>query len=455
MQGILPDWPQVPALGRRRAALAVGVVALAALAFGWDLASEPLFPDETAYVSQSYFYDLLRDGRTDDWAWVEYHAYDLPPLPKYLFGLALEVSGQPRSNRLVAGRWFGNIRSSLLPRRMIDASRWASVLMAALGCGALYLLGAVAIGDRVGLLAAAGLAIDPLYRIHARRAMSEASVESLVLCTLLAALLALGRGTATTGWLPGRLGSAIAVGMLAGLAVLAKLSGGVALLVIAVWVLLPWAGQRQWRRLLPAGLWFGLVTIVAGATFVALNPFTRSHPTGPPPPNLMAPLSADQSIVGRLEQVVQHRAGVSREAQGQFPHDALATPAAKLIAVVAQGFGRFGPFGPRDHDSLRPMARVDPTRDRGALLWLPMVLGGLAWCGREGVRQVALGWPPTGWALVVAWLVVVGTVTAFIPLAWDRYFLPIQAVSILVGAAGCEALLLRVVPRPRAGGAPA
>lgn len=449
MQGLSTDRNGTRSRAPSRLAIALALSVLAAASFGFRLSAEPLFPDETAYVSQAYFYDLLRQGRTDDWAWVEYHAYDLPPLPKYLFGLALDLSGQDRSNRLVAGRWFQNIRRNLLPRRMIDSARWASVLLGGLGCGVMFLLGASAWNDRVGVLAALLLAIDPLYRIHSRRAMSEASVESLVLLAELAALLVLARGLVPTGRLLRLVAVALAVGLLGGLAVLAKLSGFVALLVIAGWTMLLVARDRRGPALVRAAAWLGLVGLAAVATFIALNPYTRSHPRGTPPLAMLAPVPAEQSIITRLAQVIEHRAGVSREAQSQFPNDALRTPLDKIAAVLAQGFGRFGPFGPQDHDSLRPMARVEPRRDWSALIWGPLVMAGLIACLREGSWQAALGLFPIGWALVLLWMISVGTVTAFIPLAWDRYFLPIQSASILVGAIGIESLVQRLVQTVR------
>ena len=49
--------------------------------------------DESAYVAQSYYADLLLEGRRDDPAWLDYAGYDLPPLAKYLVGIALRAGG--------------------------------------------------------------------------------------------------------------------------------------------------------------------------------------------------------------------------------------------------------------------------------------------------------------------------------------------------------------------------
>ena len=67
--------------------------------FAHRLDDEPIFVDEAAFISQAYFGDLLLSGRVDVPLWLEYQAYDLPPLPKYLINLSLRVHGQARPHR--------------------------------------------------------------------------------------------------------------------------------------------------------------------------------------------------------------------------------------------------------------------------------------------------------------------------------------------------------------------
>ena len=65
-------------------AFAVGAGLIAALAvavFAIRLSSEPHFADESAYLSQTYYYDLWTQGRTNAVEWLTYPAYDLPPCP--------------------------------------------------------------------------------------------------------------------------------------------------------------------------------------------------------------------------------------------------------------------------------------------------------------------------------------------------------------------------------------
>ena len=162
--------------GPRRSS--VGLVAL--VVFGWDLASEPFFADESAYYSQSYFAGTFASGRFNDPAWLDYPAYDLPPLPKYLIGAALWLGGYTTPG---PGRGAGLVHVNTLarfdPPGALAAARVPMVVVGAIGCLAVYGIGVLAGGAAVGLLAALLLMANPLYRLHARRAMSDVPVRGV------------------------------------------------------------------------------------------------------------------------------------------------------------------------------------------------------------------------------------------------------------------------------------
>ncbi len=157
------------------------LMVLAVVVFGYRLADEPEFPDEWAYVSQSYFLDLL--AQPDNLLWLDYPAYDLPPLPKYVIGAALKVRGYQVPPPNAARRWYepGNVKDRCGTHAMLVTARWPSVFFGALGCVCVYALGTMAVDRRVGFLAALLLMIDPLYRMQARRAMSDIQEEALLL----------------------------------------------------------------------------------------------------------------------------------------------------------------------------------------------------------------------------------------------------------------------------------
>lgn len=406
--------------------LAVGLAGL--VAFGIDTAAEPHFADESAYIAQSFYADLWLDGARDDPHWLEYGAFDLPPLPKYLIGLSLRLADFRRPGPAAALAWYRNIDYRPETHAMLIAARRPSVILGALGCVGLYGLGVMVADRRTGVLAAALLMVNPLYRMLARRAMADVPTEALILLTAALGLRGWRRALARGGWIiPGS--TAILAGIGAGLAVLAKLNGGLGLLIVLAWSILAAALPRFGaRRVTVAGMAL-LTSATAYATFVPLNPFLTAHPEGGLSEGQAA--VARLGLVGRTRYLLDHRRNVSADQQVNFGEYALRTPLAKVEALAVQGFGRFGPFGPVATDSTR---RFDWGQDRGALIWAPWVAAGFAWAAIRGRRQYRAGEPPTAWAALVMVVVALAVVTAYLPLAWDRYYLSIQPGAALLAA---------------------
>ena len=423
---------------RRIWPLAAGVAVASFALFGAAIPSTPHFADESAFLSQSFYIDLPRS----DPGWLTYAAVDLPPLPKYLIGAALKMTGRASPPRAAARRWYdddhhradGAPTYLALPTPILRVARWPSTISGAAGVVALYLLGTTAAGDRrVGLLASLLLMLDPIYRLSASRAMADAPAEALILLTLAAGLWVLRESIGgCRPWLAATAGGAL-VGGLGGLAVLAKLNGGLGLMVVAAWSL---AGMILGRGRATARLTAMLA--VAGASafgvFVVGNPLTTAPLPASTPRSVADALGT--SPVSRSRAMIDHRRTLSTRAAVQFPHNATPTTAAKLGAVAAQGYGRFGPLGPPRHDSLVDYPRYAWSRDGGALLWIPWVLSGGLIAYRIGRQQRADGRLPTAWAAPIYAAVATITVAAFLPLAWDRYFLSIQPGSCLLAAFG-------------------
>ncbi|WP_337177133.1 4-amino-4-deoxy-L-arabinose transferase [Paludisphaera sp.] len=411
----------------------LGTVAL--VAFGLRI-GDVAFVDEYAYISQSYYADLFLTGEWNDPAWLDFPGYDLMPLPKYLIGTALRVSNEPRPGPAAARMWYANTHSTFGTPRTLTSARVPSILVGGLGCLALAAIGAMAFDFRVGIAAGVLLMLNPLYALHAHRAMSEAPCEAFLMASLALALAAWRRSFAGRASGFRILGLLAGAGVAAALAVLAKFNGLLALMTIAAWAGLAWAIPRG------AGwgwLWFAtgsaLAAVTAGLAFMALNPYmTARDPVyrvadpadaGPLRPG---PLGA----WGRFRLLIDHRRAMSAGQQRIFPHNALKRLPERAKVVAVQGFGRFGPFGPATSDST---IRYDMRQDRGAFAWLPLCLGAMGYAMAYGRMQSRRREPPAAWA-VAAWaLVSLTVVTLYLPMAWDRYLLPIQAPFSLLAAA--------------------
>jgi 4-amino-4-deoxy-L-arabinose transferase-like glycosyltransferase len=448
--------PEIEPPPRRRArpvAWGLGVFVVACAAFGYRLGAEPHFADESAYVAQSFYADLLLDGRRDDPAWLDYAGIDLPPGAKYLVGLALRAGGFSRHGPTAASAWYEDTSRRFETPGSLAVARLPMVPLGALGCVAAYAIARRAFGPSTALVAAGLLIASPLYYLHARRAMSDIPAEASGLIALALGLAAwslwlgpgdaIGRGRLVVRAL-GAFALALLAGAFVGLATLCKLNGSLAGMVLAAWAGLGLASRRA-----PGYAKLGLVasTVAAGAvavaTFAALDPTLTARPSGPLPPGIarLAPMSP----LERARVVKDHRVAVSAIGQRGFPDDALPTLGPKALAVLVQGFGRFSPIGPRHSDSTR---RFDPRQDWPVVAWLPLVVAGAVVAYRRGRDQSARGEPTTAWAVLLGWVVALVVVTSFIPLAWDRYYLPIQPGAAILGAAALTSLAARL-RRPR------
>lgn len=418
----------------------LGLIALAR--FGWGARSEPHFMDESAYLAQSFYWDLFRDGERDSWLWLAYDGQDLPPLTKYLVGISLELHGLPRPGPASSMAWYRDPGIRVGSEADLLAGRLPVACFGALGIAATYWLGSLAFSRRAGVLGALLLLINPLYALHAARAMSDVPAESLLVASVACGLWAWGvswREGVGWRWWAGILGA----GVLGGLATLSKLNGALAIIAlgaigIPALVLATRSGSHgRWGRAAWLGVPIGLAMsgLIAVAIFIALNPFVTAQPTGRPPAILASDARPGESWIARLGHAARHRAGVARVAQGSFPHNAVDTIPEKGATVFVQGWGRFGPFGPRWSDSKK---WLDPAQDWGMLPWGGIVIFGVIVAVRAGAAQLGGGEAPTAWGVLVYAMLAFVAVGAYIPLAWDRYLMSIQPPSAILGAVALD-----------------
>jgi 4-amino-4-deoxy-L-arabinose transferase-like glycosyltransferase len=398
------------------------------------------FVDEYAYITQAYQPDLVFAGQWNDSSWFDLTSYDLVPLPKYFINLAYRAAGIPRPTRRDAVAWYQNTSYRWGSQRDLIVARLPSIVSGALGCVAIFALGTFVAGPWTGGIAAFLLAVNPLFRLHAHRAMSEAPCEAFLLIALVLGLWGWRAAFDQAPRTAGVLAIMTAAGCSAGLSLLAKFNGVLAVISPIAWTgmgLLLARADRRRRWLLCGGL--ACAIAAAGIIFILLNPFMTARPGGT--------LSADRQAISemgiaeRLLFLVAHRGEVSRDQQRMFPHNAVQAGTERARVVATQGFGRFGPLGPSKSDSTR---RYDLAQDWGALIWLPLVAIGLVWSILLGRRQLASGEPPAAWALALWACLTLAAVAAYLPLAWDRYELPIQAPAALLAAlplaAACQAI---------------
>jgi 4-amino-4-deoxy-L-arabinose transferase-like glycosyltransferase len=417
-------------------ALTLGCVSLAV--YAWNI-HDKRFEDEYAYITQSYYADLFIRGAIDDPAWLELFAYDLQPLPKYLIGLALRCARLPIPGPEAARKWYLNYAPFGTPATL-TAARWPSLILGSLGCMALFGCGTLLKNSHLGAIAAILFMFNPLYSLHAHRAMSDVPCEAFVTIALGLALLAWKWAWSARPWALCFLLSTLS-GLGVGLALQCKFNALLALMIVAAWtgigLFAPGLDVKR-RLVIASGSIMTLTTALA--VCVTINPYLTAHPSGFVSPQAFRILNDNPGQ--RFLFQVRHRTELSEGQQRRFPDDALHTFAERSDVVAVQGFGRFGPFGPALSNS---RVRFDFNQDFGALFWAPLVLIGLVESIGLGQSQWRAAAPPTGFALLawaaIAWLVV----TLYLPMAWDRYLLPIQAVNALLAALGPTMIWDRLV----------
>src|SRR5262249_18613116 len=159
-------------------------------------------------------------------------------------------------------------------------ARLPFLVLGALGCVALFGCGVLMKGWRVGVLAAVLLMINPLFRLHAHRAMAEAPCETFLIAALGLALWADHRVWAgrsgLTRWL-----LFLLAGVCAGLSIVSKFNGFLGLMILTCWCGFAWVAPRlPARRKLAISVGAIVILVVALGVLVVLNPALTARPRG-------------------------------------------------------------------------------------------------------------------------------------------------------------------------------
>ena len=117
---------------------------------------------------------------------------------------------------------------------MLAVARLPFVVLGVFGCVALFACGVLLKDTRVGAIAAALLVVNPLYRLHAHRAMSDVPCEAFMIAGLAVTLWVGSRIWNGRFGAPAVLGPILA-GISEGAALLCKFNAFLGLLIIATW----------------------------------------------------------------------------------------------------------------------------------------------------------------------------------------------------------------------------
>jgi 4-amino-4-deoxy-L-arabinose transferase-like glycosyltransferase len=295
----------------------------------------------------------------------------------------------------------------LPPEAALRAGRMLVPWFAAAATAAVFLLAAGAGGSAGGLIAAVVFAMNPLVRLHGSLALSDMVMMGLALWALLYLVYAVAPvwdGSAR------RLFRRVFVfGLLVGLAVATKQNGSIVgcagIVAFGVWGLesMPRLGVRA--PLVRAALASLVLAVGALGLFVLINPGLHRNPIG----------GSAAQVEAWDQKFSEHRA--------RRPEQAFTTISERAGAVGQVLMGR-------SHGAL-PIPNVT---------WVLTIAGAilLAITPSNSSRWRA---PPR---ILLLWsAVTVAIITAWVPLDWGRYFLPVIAVAAVL--AGSAAGLVRLI----------
>ncbi len=170
------DWP------------AVGIIVAITAFHIWGVRQVPFHPDETSHLYQSADLEAwLTDPLSLAWDPSKVAELDQqyrtlnPPLPKIVLGIGRRLAGFGADAVAVdwdwSGDWADNVAAGALPRdTLLTSARLANVMLLPMTLILLYMAGLKIGGRATGVVAVVLLGSNSLVLVHARRAMTEASV---------------------------------------------------------------------------------------------------------------------------------------------------------------------------------------------------------------------------------------------------------------------------------------
>lgn len=391
----------------------------------------PFHPDESSWLYQSRDLEaLFRDPGSLAWTTASESSPDLTyrllnaPLAKYVLGLARLAAGFSTEAVDVdwdwSLSWDQNVAASALPSStLLLTGRVASALLLIPAVVAMYFSGRAIGGRTTGILAGLFLATNALVLLHGRRAMAEGALTLGVSLALLGLLQADRRP-----WL---------AGAAAGLAFAAKTSAG-------VWIPLGWIGAA-WTSDPARRSLRGVVGRLAAFTLSSAVVVFVLHPV------LWAePLAAAGEMLRSREALVASQVEMIRQS---MPWAAPTTTGERIIATLAQVF--VAP--PQFAEAANYLAET--ATDEAAYLSVPgnnllrgFLGGGLMMVatilgivlGVRNAATVSSSRREVALALL-ATVVQAAALVAFVPLAFQRYVLPLVPLVCLWAGHGVGRLI--------------
>lgn len=423
----------------------------------------PFFVDEAHKISETYFWRLFaveRDWGNPLWS-TDFYARTNPPVPKYIFGLALSLNGAGAKDLKLQQMFEKNQLQQMFEKKqynpaylranvsddMLRTTRLVSIVFTSLTACLLFLVGLRAGGWGAGLAAPILFLAHPTISMHSRLGLADSILLFFLTLTVPVTIAAVrhltwylrgGRPAGCLGWVAAAFRAAVIPGVVVALAAGTRLNGILSAFVYTGGMILAISGRdkgRLGRRLAAAGISAILAGLVAAAIFAGMNPWYHH-----------APLSRMDETVRLCQdwaQAMQVNPGSGIftlkekfSSVGLFTLRSEATPLAGILGIPGMWLTMLG-F----------------TAGLVLLAGRAFFRGPVAVSVEEGATAFSKNGTSAGVTLVWILACFLGTILS-LPLTWNRYLLvPYEAtcLAVAVGLAGilgkAKALTAAFMPR--------
>ena len=413
----------------------------------------PFQPDESSWIHMSRDFDALARldvGRLVWWSGeapngdVGYRLLNAP-LPTYQIGLARWLSGhreEPNANWNWLLSWETNQAAGAMPsREALHIARLSAVFAAALSVVLFYWVSSDIIGAIPALVAALLLALHPIELLHTRRAMAESTAQLFSMLAMLTIVRLVVSARRDRRVRPSLFPAAVA-GIAIGLAVSSK-HNAVALVplgLLAVAVAAMESDRPIRTPLIAVPLHVGVFLVSSLLTFFVLNPVTYSQP-----------LRAGRFMIA-LRRSLANSQAANLESAGS--NAATPTTRSRLNASYREVF-----WNPPDLSESATYAEIGPSAtayerrpltvflNQKWLRFLFLLFSGIGLAiAAQTIAFDRLGARSRPMQIVVLWLLAeIAFVALFIPMDWQRYFLPLLPPVCILAALGSSWVTERIL----------
>jgi hypothetical protein len=416
----------------------LGFIVLVSIGYFLGLPGVPFHPDEQTYLFMSG--DIERFfSNPSSLFWKPTQADELrqnyrlrdAPLSRWLIGIGRQIAGKPAPQ--VDWDWSkdwetNQAHGALPPQDLLLAGRWSVAFLFPLSLWLMFQIAKAIGNDLSGWAAMVILASHGLVLLHTRRAMAE----SALLFTCLLTLWLIQRPERSPWW----------IGLAAALAFNAKQSAAPLVLLcgVAVWISGNESGlsfTHRFRNFIFFCLTFGFVTFI-------LNPFLWRNPLAA---GRAAWFERNQLVVQQVEMVRSVNPEMVWETpfhrlQGFFIHLFFSHPAVADVANYVQNIQ-----SAEEKYFANPFHSLMRNLMGGAIFAFVTLFGFTLAVVRT--RHLPTQKKSSTWLLWAATLLQLAGLTAFVPLPFQRYVIPLIPFQCLWAATGIEGVvdLLKAIVR--------